>query len=100
VDDNTIARVGQGIVLEATTQVRLRGNVLDGVDDALVADSAAADAVVSGNVFLRVRGWFIQAPILEAGGNFWATRDPDATTARIRGRVNILPWKPAAAAGF
>ncbi len=100
IDDNTIARVGQGVVLERTTQVRLRGNILDGVNDALVADSAAADAQVFGNVFLRVQGWFIQAPSLEAGSNFWATRDPDATATRIRGQVNILPWKSASAAGF
>ena len=43
VDDNTIAKVGQGIVLERTGRIRLRGNLFDGVDDGVVADSASSD---------------------------------------------------------
>jgi hypothetical protein len=55
---------------------------------------------VTGNVFLRVRGWFISAPSLAAGGNYWALSDAKAIAAKIKGDVDIAPWFPAAAAGF
>ena len=76
-DDNTIAKVRQGIVLERTTRSRMRGNLFDGVDDAVVADSASADLQLTGNVFLSARRWFIDAPVLDAGGNFWAVVSAD-----------------------
>ena len=99
-DDNTIAKVGQGIVLEHTTKVKLRGNLFDGVEDGLVVDSAGADAMVSGNVFLSARRWLIAAVALDAGGNFWAA--PDAATAlrQIQGRVTLTPFKSAREAGY
>lgn len=100
VDDNTIAMVEQGIVLERTVRTRLRGNLFDGVDDALIVDAAGADASVSGNVFLRVRRWFVRADSLDAGGNFWATRSLDSTATMVQGRVNLRPWRPASAAGY
>ena len=100
VDDNTIARAGKGIVLSRTQRARLRGNVLDELETSLQADSAASDAEVVGNVFLRAARWFIEAPVLDAGGNFWAARGVDSTAARVRGQVNLLPWRPASAAGF
>jgi parallel beta-helix repeat protein len=100
VDDNTIARAGKGIILSRTHRARLRGNVLDELETGLQADSAASDAEVVGNVFLRTARWFIDAPGLDAGGNYWAARGMDSTAARVRGRINLLPWRPASAAGF
>jgi len=35
-----------------------------------------------------------------AGGNYWATPDAARAAARVRGRVTVLPWKPASAAGY
>jgi len=51
-------------------------------------------------VFLRATGWFIDAPDLAAGGNYWATADAQRAAARVRGRVSVLPWRPASAAGY
>ncbi len=99
-DDNTIARVEQGVVLERTTRARLRGNLFDGVNDAVVADSASADAELSGNVFLSARRWFIDATLLDAGGNYWGLRDPAAVTRQLHGRVNIQPFHQARDAGY
>jgi hypothetical protein len=42
----------------------------------------------------------IDAPDLNAGGNFWSTADERATLARVRGRVTVLPWRPASDAGY
>ena len=53
-----------------------------------------------GNVFLRAARWFIDAPDLVAGGNYWATADASRAAAQVRGRVSVLPWKPASAAGY
>jgi parallel beta-helix repeat protein len=100
VDDNTIAKVRQGIVLEATTRSRLRGNLFDGVDDALVADSAAAGAELSSNVFLSARRWLIDAVNLDAGANFWGQADAAAVQRQVRGRVNLLPFRQAKEAGY
>lgn len=100
VDNNIIAKVRQGIVLERTTRAKLRGNLFDGVDDALVVDSAGADAEVSGNVFLGARRWLIDAESLDAGGNYWGLGDPAAVTRRLRGRVNIQPFRQARDAGY
>jgi parallel beta-helix repeat protein len=100
VDDNTIAKVRQGIVLERTTRAKLRGNLLDGVDDGLVVDSTGADAEITGNVFLSARGWFIDAVSLDAGGNFWGARDPVTVARQLRGRVNIQPFRQARDAGY
>jgi hypothetical protein len=55
---------------------------------------------VTGNVFLRASGWFIDAPDLAAGGNYWATADASAASARVRGRISVLPWQPASVAGY
>ncbi len=100
VDDNVLARLERGLVVERTSQLRVRGNLFDGVGEGLVADSAAREAEVSGNVFLRARGVFIRAPELEAGGNFWGTATAAEAAARTTGRVNIAPWRPAAEAGY
>jgi parallel beta-helix repeat protein len=100
IDDNSISRTPQGIVLQGTTGSRLRGNVLDGVGDGIVVDGAGHGTEVTGNVFLRASGWFIDAPDLAAGGNYWATADASAAGARVRGRVSVLPWRPASAAGY
>jgi parallel beta-helix repeat protein len=99
-DDNVMGGVEKGIVLQATTGSRVRGNVFDGVGDGLTVDGVGHATEVTGNVFLRARGWFIDAPDLAAGGNFWATTDASAASARVRGRVSVLPWRPAAAAGY
>ncbi len=100
VDDNTIAKVNRGIVLQQTTRAKLRGNLMDGVEDALVVDSTGADAELSGNVFLSARRWLIDAVQLDAGGNFWGPRDPTAVSRQIRGRINLQPFLQARDAGY
>lgn len=100
IDDNVLARLEQGIVLAHTTRVQLRGNLFDGVGDGLVLDGAGHAAEVTGNIFLRASRYFIDAPDLAAGGNYWATSDPSGATAKVRGRISVLPWKPATAAGY
>ncbi|HEX3234299.1 MAG TPA: NosD domain-containing protein [Gemmatimonadales bacterium] len=100
IDDNVLGGLEQGIVLEATTGSRVRGNLFDGVGSGLVIDSAGHGTEVTGNVFLRAAGWFIDAPDLVAGGNYWATTDANAAALRVHGRVSVLPWKPASAAGY
>lgn len=100
IDDNMVGGVEQGIVLQGTTGSRIRGNLLDGLVDGLVIDNVGHGTEVSGNVFLRASGWFIDAPDLAAGGNYWATADAAAASARVRGRVSVLPWRPASAAGY
>lgn len=100
IDDNTVGGVEQGIVLQGTSGSRIRGNVLDGLVDGLVIDNAGHGTEVTGNVFLRASGWFIEAPDLAAGGNYWATADAAAAAARVKGRVSVLPWRPASAAGY
>jgi len=100
VDDNTIAKVNQGIVLQGTTRVKLRGNLLDGVQDALVVDSVGADTELSGNVFLTAGRWLIDAVRLDAGGNYWGLRDPAAVARQVRGSVNLQPFRPAREAGY
>jgi len=100
IDDNVLARLEQGIILEQTTRAQLRGNLFDGVGDGLVLDGAGHTAEVTGNIFLRASRWFIDAPDLSAGGNYWATADASGATAKVRGRVSIMPWKPATAAGY
>jgi parallel beta-helix repeat protein len=100
VDDNILNGVGQGVVLRGVRDSRVRGNVFDGVGDGLVADGTGHGTEVTGNVFLRATGWFIDAPDLVAGGNYWAAADAAATSQRVRGRISVLPWKPASAAGY
>jgi parallel beta-helix repeat protein len=100
IDDNVLARLEQGVVLERTTRAQLRGNLFDGVGDGLVLDGAGHATEVTGNIFLRASRWFIDAPDLAAGGNYWATSDPTEATAKVRGRISVLPWKPATAAGY
>ncbi len=100
VDDNTIAKVARGIVLERTTRVKLRGNLMDGVEDALVVDSLGADAELSGNVFLSAGRWLIDAVQLDAGGNYWGGRDPATVSRQVRGRVNLQPFRQARDAGY
>lgn len=99
-DDNTIARVERGIVLERTTRVRIRGNLFDGVQDGLVVDGAGSSTLVSGNVFLSARRWLIDAAELEAGGNYWGPRDPAAAQRQVRGRVLLQPFLRAQDAGY
>jgi parallel beta-helix repeat protein len=100
IDDNVVGGVEQGILLQGTTGTRIRGNLLDGLVDGLVIDNVGHGTEVTGNVFLRASGWFIDAPDLSAGGNYWATADASATSARVRGRISVLPWRPASAAGY
>ncbi|HEU4953000.1 MAG TPA: NosD domain-containing protein [Gemmatimonadales bacterium] len=100
IDDNVVGGVEQGILLQGTTGSRVRGNMLDGLVDGLVIDNVGHGTEVTGNVFLRATGWFIDAPDLAAGGNYWATADAAAASARVRGRVSVLPWRPASAAGY
>jgi len=100
IDDNVLARLEQGVVLARTTRVQLRGNLFDGVGDGLVLDGAGHAAEVTGNIFLRASRYFIDAPDLAAGGNYWATADPSGVAAKVRGRISVLPWKPATAAGY
>lgn len=100
IDDNLLSRVEQGIVLERTTRAQLRGNVFDGVGDGLVVDGDGHASEVTSNIFLRASRWFIEAPDLAAGGNYWATADASSAMAKIKGRVSVLPWKPASAAGY
>ncbi len=100
IDDNMLGGVDQGVVLRGVIDSRVRGNIFDGVVDGLVVDGTGHGTEVSGNVFLRAKGWFIDAPDLAAGGNYWATADAARAAARVRGRVSVLPWKPASAAGY
>jgi parallel beta-helix repeat protein len=100
IDDNVISGTTHGIVLTGVARSKIRGNVIDRVDDALVIDAAGHATEVTGNVFLRAVRAYIVAPDLEAGGNYWATADAAAAAARVRGRISVLPWKPASAAGY
>lgn len=97
---NTIGGTARGVVLERTTGATLVGNVFDGVGDGIVGDAAAIDARLSGNIFLSARGWYVDAPDLNAGGNFWATPDVRTAESRVRGRVSVLPWRSAREAGY
>jgi nitrous oxidase accessory protein NosD len=98
--DNLLARLRRGLVLEHTTQLKVRGNVFDGNEDALVSDAAASGAEVVGNVFLRASGFFIRASELDAGGNYWGMPSPEATREKLAGRVLLSPWYSATAAGY
>ncbi|HEX5819545.1 MAG TPA: NosD domain-containing protein [Gemmatimonadales bacterium] len=98
--DNLFAKLRRGLVLENTSQLKVRGNVFDGNDDGLVSDKAASGAEVVGNIFLRSSGFFIRADELDAGGNYWGTATPEATREKLAGRVLIAPWYSASAAGY
>lgn len=100
VDDNVLAGMERGLVLRRTAQVRVRGNTFDNLDEGIVADSVARDAQVSGNIFLRAQRWFIVAPSLTAGSNFWATATEAEALSRVQGAVAVTPWFPASAAGY
>ncbi len=100
IDDNVLADLDLGLVLESTIQTKIRGNLFDGLGEALVVDLAGRDSEVTGNVFLRAGRWFISAPELDAGGNFWSTDSARGTASRINGRVRIDPWRSASEAGF
>jgi len=100
VDDNVLGDLERGIVLEETTQSKLRGNVFDRVTEGLVVDSTGRKTEVRGNFFLRARRWFISAPVLDAGGNYWGAATPAATLPRLYGEIVIQPWTAAAEVGF
>lgn len=100
IDDNIVGDVTQGVVLRGVAHSTIRGNVIDGVEDALVIDSAGHATEVTGNVFLRATGSYIVAPDLAAGGNYWATADAKGAAERVRGRISVLPWRAASAAGY
>lgn len=100
VDDNVIVDAERGIVLDRTTAVRLRGNLLDRDGVGLVADSAASGTLVVGNIFARPGQAYVRAPELNAGGNYWDAPSPEATRSLLEGRITITPWQPASAAGY
>jgi parallel beta-helix repeat protein len=100
VDDNVFAKLGRAVVLERTSQVRLRGNLFDGVADGIVADSETNGVQLAGNVFLRASGFFVRAPELDAGGNFWGTASAAEAMNRVWGKVNVEPWRPAREAWY
>ncbi len=100
IDDNVLAVLERALVLERTTQAHVRGNLFDGVADGLVVDEAGRGTEVLGNIFLRATRAFIQAPDLTAGGNYWGAPDAERTLPKVKGRVTILPWSPASAAGY
>ena len=100
IHDNTLARLDQGLVLENTTQAKVRGNLFDGVGEGLVVDSVGSGTEVTGNVFLRALRLFIRAPRLEAGRNYWGTADEVEAAAKVAGRISLSPWHPASEAGY
>ncbi len=100
VDDNVLARLERAVVLESTTRARIRGNLFDGVRDGLIVDSMGRDAAVTGNVFLRASGRFIDAAALDAGGNYWGAASEADARAQVAPGVTIAPWRPARAAGY
>lgn len=100
VDDNVIARVKQGVVLQGTIRSRLRGNLFDGVQDGLVVDSASDDVQLTGNIFLSASRWLIDAVDLDAGGNYWGAKDPISAIRQVKGRVNLTPFRSARDAGY
>ena len=100
VDDNTIAQVRRGIVVERTIEVRLRGNLLDGVEDGLVVDGLSRDLSGIGNVFLSATRWLVDAVDLDLGGNYWGASDSSEVRSRIRGRVTLVPFRTAREAGY
>ena len=72
IDDNVLARLEQGIVLEQTTRAQLRGNLFDGVGDGLVLDGAGHAP--------RSPATFSSAP--PAGSSMRPTWPPAGTTGR------------------
>lgn len=100
VSENVLSDLARGVVLEKTAGARIRGNTFDGVGEGIVADSVARDAQVTGNLFLRAQRWFISAPDMTAGSNYWATRTAEEARARVNGRITIVPWLPASALGY
>lgn len=100
VSDNTLARLGRGLVLQGTTQLRVRGNVFDDDREGLVADAAAKDAVIQGNIFLRPGRFYVIAPELNAGGNYWGSASEEATSEKTSGNVVLAPWQAASVVGY
>jgi parallel beta-helix repeat protein len=100
IHDNTLARLEQGIVLQNTTVTKVRGNLFDGVGEGLVVDSVGGATEVTGNIFLRATRYFVVAPRLFAGGNYWGTASEAATSSRLQGAVTISPWHAASEAGY
>jgi parallel beta-helix repeat protein len=100
VDDNYLARLDRGLVLEGSRGARVRGNIFDQVGDGLVADAMSGDAVVRGNIFLRASRAFITADQLDAKGNFFAAANAAAIRRQLRGAVSFEPWRPATDAGY
>lgn len=100
VDDNVLARLKRAVVLERTSRSRLRGNLFDGVEEGLVVDMRGADLQLGGNIFLSAERWLINAPQLDAGGNFWGRSDSAAVRRLINGRVNLAPFRSARDAGY
>ncbi len=100
VDDNVLADLERAVVLANTSQSRIRGNLFDRVSVGLTVDEAGRETEVRGNVFLQAHRWFIAAPRLDAGNNFWGTPDAETAQSRVTGDVVVLPWRPASEAGF
>jgi parallel beta-helix repeat protein len=100
IDDNVLAGLERGLVLEQTAQSKVRGNLFDDNGEALTVDSVGQHTEVTGNIFLRPGRWFISAPVLDAGRNFWGTASAEASARLVNGRIRLDPWRSAAEAGF
>ena len=101
IDDNMLGGVEQGMVLQGVIDSRVRGNIFDGVGDGLVVDGTGHGTEVSGNVFLRAER-LVHRRARSGGGRelLGHGRRGARAAARVRGRVSVLPWKPASAAGY
>ena len=101
IDDNVVGGVEQGIVLQGTTGQpgagqRVRrggGRAGDRRTRATAPRSPATCSCGPAAGSSTRRTW-------PPGGNYWATADAAAASARVRGRISVLPWRPASAAGY
>ncbi len=100
IDDNVLGDLERAIVMDRTSQASIRGNLFDRVSVGLMVDEVGSNTEVRGNIFLQARRWFISAPRLDAGNNYWGTADSDEARRRVEGDIVVTPWRPASEAGF
>lgn len=100
INDNILTGLSRAVVLQGTTQAKLRGNVFDGNVEGLVTDPTSKDAVVQGNVFVRPGRFYIISPELNAGGNYWGNGTEEETREKISGNVVLTPWLAASVVGY